>query len=313
MIVLLLLLVAALLAIAWRGLPAPEVPPQRLLQPAKGSQEAQQQQLAGAPAVVRRASRPAVVLAHGMAGFDSIGIGDLRVAYFRRAARHLERSGYEVVTTRVPPVGALPARGEALAAAICALPHERVTIIGHSMGGLDARWAISHGAADRVAELVTIGTPHRGTPLADVLSRGKAARARSFAARLGLATDAIDWLTTWKLAELADEMQDANDVRYASIVGVATRARIHPLLLAPHLYLSRVAGPNDGMVPEPSQRWGDVLAVERMDHFAQIGWAGGDAAGLIERRLTRLRALPMSIVQLPDPVAAEIAEPPSAP
>src|SRR5207249_8887306 len=43
-----------------------------------------------------------------------------------------------------------------------------VNIVAHSMGGLDARYAISQlGLGGRVASLITIGTPHLGTPLAD--------------------------------------------------------------------------------------------------------------------------------------------------
>ncbi|MEZ4361167.1 MAG: alpha/beta fold hydrolase [Kofleriaceae bacterium] len=256
----------------------------------------------GGPAVIRRAQRPAVVLAHGLAGFDSIGLGALRVEYFRNVARDLERRGYDVLSPRVPPVGALPERAAALADAVSRLPHERVTIVGHSMGGLDARWAISHGLAPRVADLVTIGTPHRGTPLADLLSRRPAAKARRWMAGVGLPTDAIEWLTTWRLAELAEQMVDAAEVRYTSVVGVVPRVQVHPLLLAPYLFLSVVSGPNDGMVPLWSQRWGTVLASEPMDHLAQIGWSG-DAAALVRRSLDRLRLLSAGAVTLTEPLA----------
>ena len=45
---------------------------------------------------------------------------------------------------------------------------DRVVIIAHSMGGLDARYMISRlGMDDRVTALVTITTPHRGSPYAD--------------------------------------------------------------------------------------------------------------------------------------------------
>lgn len=44
-----------------------------------------------------------------------------------------------------------------------------VVIIAHSMGGLVARRAIQHfGAGARVQRLITLGTPHSGTPLADL-------------------------------------------------------------------------------------------------------------------------------------------------
>jgi alpha-tubulin suppressor-like RCC1 family protein/pimeloyl-ACP methyl ester carboxylesterase len=42
-----------------------------------------------------------------------------------------------------------------------------VVIVAHSMGGLVARAAVElHGAGDRVHRVITLGTPHRGTPLA---------------------------------------------------------------------------------------------------------------------------------------------------
>lgn len=44
-----------------------------------------------------------------------------------------------------------------------------VDVLAHSMGGLSARWAVEHlGGADYVDDLVTLGTPHRGTNLAYV-------------------------------------------------------------------------------------------------------------------------------------------------
>jgi len=43
----------------------------------------------------------------------------------------------------------------------------RVHLVGHSMGGLIAREYIQHlGGAAHVRSLVTLGTPHRGTPMA---------------------------------------------------------------------------------------------------------------------------------------------------
>lgn len=54
------------------------------------------------------------------------------------------------------------------------MPVERLTLIGHGMGGLVARSAIHHGALmqrgglrwpGRVDDLMTLGTPHHGAPL----------------------------------------------------------------------------------------------------------------------------------------------------
>lgn len=43
---------------------------------------------------------------------------------------------------------------------------QKVNIVAHSKGGLDARWYIAHGGADKVANLIMIGTPNSGSPAA---------------------------------------------------------------------------------------------------------------------------------------------------
>lgn len=41
------------------------------------------------PALIRRPRGPGVVLIHGILGFDSLGVGPVRVEYFRRVATRL--------------------------------------------------------------------------------------------------------------------------------------------------------------------------------------------------------------------------------
>jgi triacylglycerol esterase/lipase EstA (alpha/beta hydrolase family) len=45
--------------------------------------------------------------------------------------------------------------------------HDRVNIVGHSKGGLDARLYLE-GGTDDVANLIMIGTPNAGSPLAEI-------------------------------------------------------------------------------------------------------------------------------------------------
>jgi len=65
-------------------------------------------------------------------------------------------------------LGTVGFAGRELAAYLDSLPEGvQPWIVGHSIGGVIARQAIQlEGAADRVAGLVTIGAPHRGTPAA---------------------------------------------------------------------------------------------------------------------------------------------------
>jgi triacylglycerol lipase len=55
-------------------------------------------------------------------------------------------------------------------------PKEAIHIIAHSMGGLDSRRMISkgylieaNGEKTAIQTLATIGTPHRGSPVADLV------------------------------------------------------------------------------------------------------------------------------------------------
>ena len=117
--------------------------------------------------------RHPVVLAHGAFGFDEIALAGRRHHYFRNISERLGQLGASFHHPRVPPAASVSLRAEKLVELVRELPGERVNVIAHSMGGLDARFAIARlGLADRVASLVTIGAPHFGTPIAGLsLSR----------------------------------------------------------------------------------------------------------------------------------------------
>lgn len=229
---------------------------------------------------VRRAARTLrhpVVLAHGLLGFDAVDVRGTKHDYFRGVPAQLRGLGSDVYVVRLPPVGSVAARAEALAQAVRALDARKVNIIAHSMGGLDARYALAHlGLARRVASLTTVGTPHRGTPLADVGTRvGERLGLKRVADALGLTTDAFYDLTTHRLTEFNRAVPDVKGVRYASLVGALPfrPLALHPLLLPTWAYLASCAGANDGVVPAASQAWGEVLDTVEADHWAQIGWS----------------------------------------
>ncbi len=230
-----------------------------------------------------------IVLAHGAFGFDQIKLAGRRHVYFRGVPERLRAMGIEVHRPRVPAVGSVVVRAEKLAAAVRALPARKVNLIAHSMGGLDARYAICQlGLADRVASLTTIGTPHLGTPLADL---GTSVLRRFRLLFRGLVdVEAFLDLTSQSMFTFNGEISDASQVAYASIVGRGERAAMNPLLWASHLYLSECAGANDGIVPASSQRWGDVMREIEADHWAQVGWSSSfDAPTLYEELALELR------------------------
>jgi triacylglycerol esterase/lipase EstA (alpha/beta hydrolase family) len=108
-----------------------------------------------------------IVLAHGYLGFGALG----PLNYFNNVATILKAAGAtQVFAPDVAPKGNLDTRSQELATAIKSrFPGQRVHVIAHSMGGLDARWLINKGATN-IASLTTLGSPFRGTLVADIVA-----------------------------------------------------------------------------------------------------------------------------------------------
>jgi triacylglycerol lipase len=248
--------------------------------------------------VGQRLRRPApklahpVVLAHGIMGFDELKIAGIRREYFRGIPGHLSAHGALVHVPRVSPLGSVAQRAQELAAVVNGIDAKKVNLVAHSLGGLDARYAISRlGLAPRVASLTTIGTPHRGTPIADLgTSLGDRLGMKLVLDTLGIDISVLYELTTAQMARFNADVPDHPSVWYASVSARASNT-IHPLLKPSQLLLKRQAGDNDGMVPAASQRWGELIAEIDADHWAQIGWSDGfDAPELYVRVMLELRA-----------------------
>ncbi|HYD43499.1 MAG TPA: hypothetical protein VEB43_21900 [Anaeromyxobacter sp.] len=244
---------------------------------------------------LRTKPRHPIVLAHGLFGFDEVGVGAIRHAYWKGIRDALEKDGNKVVVPRVPPCGSVAERAAALTRALSVLDEKRVNVLAHSMGGLDARYAVTNlGLAARVAALVTVGTPHRGSPLAD-LSTDVARKIglQRVLETAGVPLDAFHDLATARMARFNEEVSDVRSVAYASVVGVVRRKRkANPLLVPSYLWMKKSWGVSDGVVPASSQRWGEVLAEVEADHWAQTGWSRHfDAAEFWVRLVRELRAM----------------------
>src|SRR5207245_6473457 len=72
------------------------------------------------------------------------------------------------INTKVTPTSVVVLRAAQFREQILRWTGEPVNLIAHSMGGLDARYMITHlGMAEHVRSLTTVSTPHRGTYLVD--------------------------------------------------------------------------------------------------------------------------------------------------
>nr|WP_060586136.1 alpha/beta fold hydrolase [Aeromonas schubertii] len=87
--------------------------------------------------------------------------------------RRLERRGHVVATLSLtPPFGHIddmvPQLARRIDAVLIATGATRVTLIGHSMGGLVCRDYLALHGAGKVDRLVTLATPHQGSELANL-------------------------------------------------------------------------------------------------------------------------------------------------
>lgn len=103
--------------------------------------------------------------------------------YWTKLSRQLARAGIVHDGVDLEPIGAdieeFVLQVELAIAELCARTgSDRVILVAHSMGGLVARAWLRHYGAARVARIITIGTPHHGTALAN-LAAGANARQMS--------------------------------------------------------------------------------------------------------------------------------------
>ena len=194
------------------------------------------------------------------------------------------RTQYPAETTLFPEVsglGSVALRAQELADRIFQkFKTGEIHIIAHSMGGLDSRCLLAKNlnglaGAGRVVSLSTISTPHRGSPMADLLlghAKGLEFALPHFLTEFTAANThaLLDLATTG--APGFSEKDPVPGIRYFAYAGAGMGSA--PLLLT-HAFIKIREGANDGMVSVQSATWPDELAESpwgEADHFAEIGY-----------------------------------------
>jgi triacylglycerol lipase len=247
-------------------------------------------------------TRYPIVLAHGIARFDilrelfreKLGVDDGdRFHYFKGIKTCLETDGFRVYYDNVDFAGEVSLRAQQLSAQIMDIiaetGTEKVHIIAHSMGGLDARHMIVdiEGMGERIASLTTIGTPHLGTSFAD-FGIHWGGRLAMDALRSIINIDGFADLTTSACRDFnlrAQGKEALNNVRYQVYAGAETRDRVFLPLQVSWFIINAHEGENDGLVSVTSQLWhreliaGDVRKEVKQvrfpvaaDHLNEVGW-----------------------------------------
>lgn len=253
-----------------------------------------------------------IVLCHGMAGFDSL-FG--AVDYFNGIESSLSSGGAEVYVTHVPAFNSTEERGEALLTQVedivARTGHPKVNLIGHSHGGLDVRY-VAAVRPDLVASVTTVGSPHQGAELADMLRdnlteggfaegvlsmfanslgtvlgllSGHTSQQDSIAALESLSSDGMATFNATYPAGLpgshcAEGPASANGIRFYSWSGTSAITNVldtsdYPLALTSVVYGEN----NDGLVGRCSSHLGDVIRDDyNMNHLDEVNQLFGITA-----------------------------------
>ncbi|MBK7138678.1 MAG: hypothetical protein IPH74_06510 [Bacteroidetes bacterium] len=166
---------------------------------------------------------------------------------------------------------------------------KKINIIAHSKGGIEARYMISKlEMGDKVASLTTIGSPHRGSGIADIVV-GKIPLGRFAAARMVNiyamimgdkqpdSLRAVVQVTTEAMDLFNKDVIDHPNVYYQSYASHVNKEYPNFLWrsLAGFLFISD--GKNDGLVSVESAKWGDFKGIIKteeapsLNHADQVG------------------------------------------
>ena len=91
-----------------------------------------------------------------------VALGAMSYTYLKLTLS-LRKAGFDTVLLDYDWRHDLATLGKLLAERIAADGHEQVALLGHSMGGLVARAALTHAAGRQVSQVVTLGTPNHGS------------------------------------------------------------------------------------------------------------------------------------------------------
>lgn len=182
---------------------------------------------------------------------------------------------------------------------------EKVNIIAHSKGGVDARFMISRlGMAEHVASLTTLSTPHHGSGLSAKLLQMPAFLAKTIAffsnlfyrilgdrqpdiLRLG------QELTKEAMEDFNKTVPNAPSVYYQSFSSTAPHKKAFLRFIPYQISRYCEQDDTDGMVAVKSSQWGNYrgsISAE-LDHFKMVGVYGS------KKKLTGVGLFYLHIIQ----------------
>lgn len=211
---------------------------------------------------------------------------------FRHIADFLRAQGLCIYVANQDGVGTIAGNAAQLKAEIAGILEkegcEKVNLIAHSKGGLDARYLISClGMAEHVASLTTLSTPHHGSGLSARLLKMPKFLAKTIAFFIDLFFRIFQDQNpnTYVLAQelTAEAMEafnaatpDAPSVYYQSYSSTAPRRKAFLRYIPYEISRYCEQDDTDGMVSVSSSQWGHYQGSMEgeIDHFQMVGVYG---------------------------------------
>lgn len=215
-----------------------------------------------------------LVLVHG------VGFRDLKyINYWGRIPKELVRNGATVYYGNQEAWGTVEYNAQDIKDKILEIIKEtgaeKVNVIAHSKGGLDARYMVSKlDMGNYVASLTMVSTPHRGCKFVDVVSnmpnklyKGISKIFDKYYSVLGDKNPdfytASSQFTTHNSKKFNEVVKDVDGVYYQSYATVVKNMFSDYVVTIPYILVKLTEGENDGLVSINSAKWGEFKGVLR--------------------------------------------------
>ena len=213
-----------------------------------------------------------ILLVHGM-GFRD----DRTIGYWGRIPRKLKENGFSVYLSGQDSNGSIESNSrkvvESIDKVLKAEHADKVNIIAHSKGGLEARYAASSlGYSDKIASITTLSTPHNGSKTVDKLMKipeplikGGCKVTDLWFRLLGDKNpdtfSAICSFRTEDARRFNEQNPDIESIYYQSYAFLMKHSRSDMLMWFPNLVVRHWDGENDGLLSPESVKWGNFKGV----------------------------------------------------
>jgi triacylglycerol lipase len=228
-----------------------------------------------------------IILIHG-AGFRDKTLG--LINYWGRIPRFLSRHGIPIYYGGTDAWGSIEYNAEIIRDKITDILKEhktdKVNIIAHSRGGLEARYLISTLKMDyAVASLTTISTPHRGVRAMNITVKTPDGLYKFISFFVNtwfkiLGDKKPDYFTSsrqiseLRCTEFNKQNPDSENVYYQSYAAKMKHPFSDPGFIIMNPFIQITDGDNDGLCPVDSAKWGDFKGAVTTQGVFGISHAG---------------------------------------